>query len=345
LPLTPLSLLAGVFLLVGRPDLTALEATFGRIAAAARAQVGVALVHVESGTVLSIHGDERFPMASVYKLPIALELLAQVNEGRLTLDRQVALGSADIRPCCNISRHHPHGGISPTARELLELMLVESDNTAADAVLKLVGGPAVVERRLRALGFADINVNRYDGDINLEMSGVASPPPKAEWTLELQRGLVDAVRPEDLRAARARYTSDPRDTATPNDMARFLGRLYLGDLLPRASTDLMFDLMTRATTGPARLKGRLPPGSVVAHKTGTTNVVINDVGIITLPEDSAVPGHLVLAVFVMNGARVAAMQQTIAQLAGAAFEFFTGKPLPAREKAKRRPSGKRRGPR
>ena len=91
-------------------------------------------------------------------------------------------------------------------------------------------------------------------------------------------------------------------------MARFLGRLQLGDLLPPEPTSVLLDLMTRVRTGPSRLKGRLPPGTVVAHKTGTTTVVINDVGIITLPEDGAIQGHLALAVFVTD-ARVNAMQR------------------------------------
>jgi hypothetical protein len=72
----------------------------------------------------------------------------------------------------------------------------------------------------------------------------------------------------------------------------------------------------------------LPPDTILAHKTGTTAVVINDVGIIALPEDAAIRGHLALAVFVMNGVGVNRMEHTIARLAGAAFEFFTGKPLP-----------------
>ena len=170
LVLTAIALLVSLQPSPSRPDLASLEATFEHIVSAAHAQVGVALIHLESGAVLSINGDERFAMASVYKLPIALELLAQVNEGRLTLDRQVALGPADIRPCCSISRRYPNGGITLTAGELLELAIVESDNTAADAMLNLVGGPAAVERRLRALGFSAINVNRYDGDLNLERS-------------------------------------------------------------------------------------------------------------------------------------------------------------------------------
>src|SRR6185436_14317331 len=179
------------------------------------------LIHVESGATLAVRGDQRFPMASVYKLPIAMELLTQVSTGVLSLDHPVVLMPNDIRACCTLSRRHPRGGVTVTAGELLELMIAESDNTASDAVLKLVGGPAVVERRMRALGFHTINVNRYEGDINFEMTGVAHPPPRAEWTLDLQYRLISEVTPEALREARARYTtSDPRDTATPNEMAR-----------------------------------------------------------------------------------------------------------------------------
>ena len=325
---------AGARLLASGPDLSSLEEKFSRIVDRARGQIGVSLIHVESGATVAVHGDQRFPMASVYKLPIAIELLTQIARGLLTWERTVTLAPSDIRACCTLSRRHPHGGVSMTAGELLELMIVESDNTASDAVMRLVGGPAVVERRMRALGFNAINVNRYEGDINFEMTGVVNPPPQAEWTLDLQYRLISEVTPQALREARERYTSDPRDTSTPDEMARLLGRLQLGNLLPPQYTELLLDRMARAKTGPRRIKALLPPDTVVAHKTGTTDVVINDVGLITLPDDSAIPGHLSLAVFVANGGRASAMQQTIAQLSGAAFEFFTGKPLPPRPKAK-----------
>ena len=323
------------------PDLSALEATFSRLVGGARAEVGVALIHVESGARLAIRGDERFPMASVYKLPIALELLTQVSQRRMEMAREVTLGPSDIRACCTLSRRHPRGGVAMTVAELLELMIVESDNTASDAVLKLVGGPAVVQQRMRALGFTAINVNRYEGQTLLEMAGVQQPPPETEWTLELERRLISEVPISEVMAARARYTRDPRDTATPDEMARLLGRLQLGNLLPAEQSNLLLDLMARAKTGPQRIKALLPHDTIVAHKTGTTDVVINDVGIVTLPDDSAIAGHIVLAVFVMNGQRVSAMQRTIAQLSGAAFEFFTGKPLPKPEKPKGAPKKRR----
>ena len=122
-------------------DLTSLDTKLNQIARTARAEVGVSLVHVESGARLSIQGGQPFPMASVYKLPIALELLTQVADGTLTLDRQVTLGPSDIRACCTLSRRHPKGGVTLGVHELLELMITESDNTAGDALMKIVGGP------------------------------------------------------------------------------------------------------------------------------------------------------------------------------------------------------------
>lgn len=327
--------LASAFAFASGPDLLRLENKIDQIISRSRGTVGVSLIHVESGATLSVRGDERFPMASVYKLPIAIELLAQVSAGTLALDRPIALAPSDIRACCTLSRRHPRGGVTVTAGELLELMIVESDNTASDAILKLVGGPPVVERRMRTLGFDTINVNRSEGDINFEMTGVAHLPPEAEWTLDLQYQLISEVTPQALREARARYTTtDPRDTSTPDDMARLLGRLQLGNLLRPQYTTLLLDLMARSKTGPRRLKALLPPNTIVAHKTGTTDVVINDVGILTLPADSAIGGHLAIAVFVINGGRESSMQQTIARIAGASYEFFTGKPLPTPQKAK-----------
>jgi beta-lactamase class A len=338
--------LASALVFASGPDLSRLEDEIDHIISRSRGTIGVSLIHVESGATLSVRGDQRFPMASVYKLPIAIELLTQVSAGTLALDRPIGLVPSDIRACCTLSRHHPRGGLTITTGELLELMIVESDNTASDAILKLVGGPPVVERRMRTLGFDMINVNRFEGDINLEMTGVANPPPEAEWTLNLQYLLISEVTPEALREARARYTtSDQRDTSTPDDMARLLGRLQLGNLLPPQYTTLLLDLMARAKTGPGRLKALLPPDTSVAHKTGTTNVVTNDVGLITLPADSAMGGHLALAVFVINGAGVSSMQQTIAQIAAASYGFFTGKPLPTphRTKVLAQKAGTRRG--
>lgn len=307
-----------------KPDLTALETTFTQIAAKARGRVGVGLIHLESGATLALRGDERFPMASVVKLPIAIEVLKQVAERKLTLDRDVWLEANDIRPCCTLERRHPQGGVSRTIGELLALSMIESDNTAADALLKVVGGPDAVERRLRSLGFTTINVDRSEGQLLLDMAGIVDAPPAEQWTIELQRRLVAEVDRVALNKGRVQYLIDERDTATPYETAQLLGRLELNDLLPPSETELLLGLMTASTTGPRRLKGWLPEGTSVAHKTGTTAVVINDVGIVTLPTSGRITGRIAIAVYVADGSSIAAMERTVAQLGAAAFEYFSG---------------------
>ena len=321
-----------------KPDLTTLQATFNRIASGARGRIGAALIHLESGATLRVRGDEQFPMASIVKLPIAIEVLKQVAERKLTLDRAVWLAPSDIRPCCTLERRHPNGGASRTVRELLELAIVESDNTAADALLKLVGGPDIVERRLRSMGFQNINVDRSEGQLLLDMAGVLNAPAPEVWTVELQRRLVSEVDRESLKKARARYLTDARDTATPYETAQLLGRLQLGDLLPRAETDLLLAHMLQTTTGPRRIKANLPADTLVAHKTGSTAVVINDAGIITLPPGSRIAGRLVLAVYVADGSSISAMERSVARMSAAAFEFFTGRTISQRPAQRRRRS-------
>jgi beta-lactamase class A len=319
-----------------KPDVSALEATFQRITGAARGRIGVALIHLETGTAIEVRGHERFPMASVVKLPIAIEVLQQVSEGTLTLDRAVWLAPSDIRPCCAIERRHSKGGVSRTVGELLELAIVESDNTAADALLKVVGGADAVERRLRAMGFPLMNVDRTEGQLLLDMAGVTNAPPPEEWTIEIQRQLLADADRESVTRGRARYLVDERDTATPYETAQLLGRLQLGDLLPRAETELLLGHLLNTKTGPRRIKGPLPADTPVAHKTGTTAVVINDAGIITLPPDSRTGGHLVFVVYVAGGPTIGAMERSIAQLSAAAFEFFTGRTIPKRPVQRRR---------
>src|SRR5215475_9250829 len=107
-------------------DLSPLQTKFCRIVESAHVEVGVALIHVESGARLDVHGDRRFPMASVYKLPIAIELLSQISQGALTMDRQITIGPSDIRACCRLSRRYPNGGVTLGIGKLLELMILES---------------------------------------------------------------------------------------------------------------------------------------------------------------------------------------------------------------------------
>jgi len=124
----------------------------------------------------------------------------------------------------------------------------------------------------------------------------------------------------DRKAAAARYPDDPRDSATPADMARLLVNIHNHALHKEATAELLLDILRRCQTGDARLKGILPEGTVVAHKTGTVGSTTNDVGIITLPDGA---GHVAIAVFVKaSEAPVAKRERAIAEIARAAHDYF-----------------------
>lgn len=307
----------------------ALEARFAEIAASAGGTVGVSALHIESGTGASLNGHARFPLASVFKLPVAIELLRRVDRGALRLDQSVALGPADIRPGGGprtIADRAPAGGVTLTIAELLEAMLVESDNTAADALLPLAGGPAVVTAQLDAVGLSDIRVDRSEAELWFASFG-ATPPPRSEWTPARIRAAIAAVPEAERREALRRFLADPRDTATPDALAQLLRQLFEGRRLSPESRERILALMTRTRSGENRLRAGLPAGTPVADRTGTgadvagINVVTDDAGIVTLPGRK---GHLAIVVMIAGSGRpIEEREKAIARIARSAWDYWT----------------------
>jgi len=125
---------------------------------------------------------------------------------------------------------------------------------------------------------------------------------------------------EKLYQPRAAFDADPRDTTTPVAMARLLARIARGEGLSRESTRTLIAIMERCKTGAARLRGRMPPETVVAHKTGTIGGTVNDVGVITLP-DSA--GQLIIAAYIKGSAALMERREAvIADVARSIRDFF-----------------------
>jgi beta-lactamase class A len=212
-------------------------------------------------------------------------------------------------------------------RNLLELMMLISDNSATDVCLRLAGGPEAVTARMRALGITGIDVNRSTLQLIAEWIGVGKLPSETEMSPLAFAALAASVKPEERKAAALRFKSDLRDTSTPDGMADLLARIHRKDLLKRESADLLLDIMRRCRSGESRLKGLLPAGTVVAHKTGTIGGTTNDVGIITLPDGA---GHVAIAVFVKSSEKdVAARERAIAEIARAVHDFFLFQPTVA----------------
>ncbi len=299
--------------------LTRVQREIDRLEALSGGKAGVAAIHLESGRALFFNADDSFPMASTYKVPIAVQLLHRVDQGRIRLDQMVALKPADLHPGSGtISRLLDDPGVSLSLANLLELMLIISDNSATDLVLKAAGGPDAVTDMLKELEVDGIRVDRPTLNLIADWAGIKLPD--GDWDPARFADLYREVPQLRREAPSIAFSGDPRDSATPRGMTRLLEKIWRGQALEPDSTRLLLDIMRRCETGEDRLKGFLPPYIEVAHKTGTIGATTNDVGIIALPDDA---GHVAVSVFIKESERdVAQREKAIAHISRAVYDFF-----------------------
>jgi beta-lactamase class A len=264
------------------------------IAEQAQGRVGVFAALIETNErIASLNPQGHFPMQSVYKLPICMAVMKQVDVGKLRLDQKVKIATEDYVPEAAHSpiRDKYPKGTELTVNELLRFALSESDGTASDVLLKLAGN-ATVREFLASLPVTDIVIL----DTEKELA--------KDW--------------------QAQY----RNSATPEAAVALLAKLYEQRGLSGPSRDLLLKYMTQSTPGVKRLKGLLPAGTPVAHKTGTSGMqdgitaATNDIGIVTLPNGT----HLAIAVFVSDSpASETVREGVIAKLAKSIFDSVNAK--------------------
>ncbi len=289
----------GICFVQGEPRLPspkALEREINRIVTKTDGKIGVALLE-ENGTLISVHGNQRFPMQSVYKVPIGMALLHAVDQKRLHLDQKVQIGRSElVSPLLHspIREKYPRGEIVLSVRELLEFMIEESDGTASDKILALLGGPKAVSRFLEGLNIHGVTVATTEREM--------------------------------ARNERVQY----RNWTTPEAYAKFLRALYGGRGLSPASRALLLQKMRNTKTGAHRIKGLLPPGTLAAHKTGSSRTkdgltrATNDAGFIPLPNGQT----LIVVVFVSDSkADTASREGAIARISRQAWDYFSRPPL------------------
>lgn len=286
-----------------------------RLGASAGGEIGVAAIDLAGGPMVQLNGNDAFPMASTFKIAVAATALEQVEKGRLSLDQMVSIAPDQMVVSEVIADRFIHPGVALSVANLLELMLTQSDNTATDAIVHLIGGPVAISDWLHRSGIEGQRVDRDTGGLIKDFAGLAARPTPAV--------VSDAIRAnpslERDDVPNPSFDNDPRDTSTPLAMANILAKLAKGELLSRTSTQLLLDMMARCRTGEKRLKGILPDSTPIAHKTGTIGGTVNDVGIITLPDAS----RIVVVVFVKKSDRpVADRERAIAQVARAIYDFY-----------------------
>jgi beta-lactamase class A len=303
------------------PSLARLQQQIELLSRTTDAVVGVSALHIESGRYVSLRGTEPFPQASAVKVPIAVQIMALADRGKLPLDRMVTLTPADLHPgSSRITELLFHPGVALSIENIMELAIVVSDNSAADLLLREAGGPAAVTERMKILGLSGIRVDRSIAVLLADWGGIKALPAEAEWNREMWDKLFDAVPEEEHMAARRLGTRDLRDTATPADMTKLLARIWKMDLFSPVYATKLVGVMDRCQTGKARIKGMLPQGTEVAHKTGSMGGVVNDVGIITLPGNA---GHVALSVFTKGSYRPEEVsEKTVAEISRTIYDYF-----------------------
>ena len=298
-----------------------LAAAIARLSKQTDGTVGVAIQRTDGGPVTTLNSGVTFPMASTFKIAVAGAIFSRIDRGELALDQMVVVDPAMIVSSAGIAEQLPHPGISLSVYNLLELMLTRSDNTATDVLTAQAGGPAAVTAWLRKLG---ITGQRVEADTaHLIYRALEITPGPGTFTKNVEAAFAadpSKAERDEKRVPNAAFNADPRDSSTPEAMAQLLLAIHSNKALSPASTTILLEIMERCETGANRLKGLLPLGTVVAHKTGTISSIANDVGLVTLPDGR----KFVIAVFVKGDTKGTAIQErVIAEIARTAYDYFT----------------------
>jgi beta-lactamase class A len=285
------------------PRINRLKTQIERLIRRADGQVGVAIKHIEGGQELNVNGDTLFPMASAFKVPVLVELLYQVKEGRYKLEDEMTVQKSDQHVGSGMLSSLVMPGVKLSVLNMAHFMMMISDNSAADILLEKVGAENI-NARLKSLGIRGISVNRSCQKLITDLQA-------------LQMG---ARTPEQRKAAIVKFGENPQDEATPVAMNTLLEKIFKKEIPDPDLAGLAIQIMLKCETGEKRIKGELPPGTVVAHKTGTLAGTVDDCGIIYLPDGQ---GHVVLTVLTKDfTADTSDVEEIIAKIARLVYDYF-----------------------
>lgn len=201
-------------------DVVSLAAAVRAAEAGSGGRLGVALADIESGQRFAWRGDERFPFASTFKFLLTAAVLAAAAEGRVRLDRPMAVGAADMVPHAPVTCRHVGGTLTVAA--LCDATMTWSDNPAANLLLPLVGGPAGLTGFARRIGDDSFRLDRFE--------------------TALSEGAPD----------------DPRDTTTPAAMLADMKRLLFGPVLGADDRARLAAWLAGCRTGDNKIRAGLP---------------------------------------------------------------------------------------
>lgn len=229
---------------------------------ASQARVGMYLLDLQQHQAWSLHNNPGYPLMSSFKLPLALWVLHQIEQGQLSLQTEVPITRAALlqHTWSPLLDEHIEPTFRLTISQLLRYSVQFSDNNAADLLLAQTGGTAALEAYLVSLGLTQTRISA------------------TEW--QMHQG----------------FSEQYRNHASPQDLALLLARFANGELLQPPHQQLLEQWLSDTPTGAARIKAALPAGSRWWHKTGTAGTddsvspalavrpAVNDIGVVQLPD-------------------------------------------------------------
>jgi len=232
------------------------DTPFAELEQTAGGRLGVFALDTSTGQRVQHRATELFPFCSTFKVMLSAAILAQSVERPLFMQQQVTYHQADLVSYSPVTERHVGTGMS--VAELCRATLQYSDNTAANLLMKSIGGPSAVTAFANSIGDADFRLDRWEPELNTAIPG------------------------------------DRRDTTTPAAMAASLRLLAFGDALPAQQRATLVEWLRGNTTGDKRIRAGVPSGWQVGDKTGTGDYgTTNDVGVLW-PQSRA---PIVLAVY------------------------------------------------
>lgn len=275
-------------------EIEALRQKIDSIANSKNAIVGVAINGIKANDTLSINGQRHYPMQSVFKFPIALSILSEVDKGNLSLDQKIDIKKSQLLPglWSPIREKYPEG-TTLTIAEIIEYTVALSDNVGCDVLLKLLGGPQAVENYFSNLGFKDfaVKINEETMQNNWDLQFL-------NWTIPIEANKILSTFYENQNG-----------------------------LLSKESYDFIWDIMKGTKTGKKRLRGQLPEETIVAHKTGWSGknketgitAAINNIGIVFMPNGK----YFIISIFVTESKEeIETNEKIISDISKATWDYF-----------------------
>ena len=257
--------------------------------------VGVSIIGNNGTDTISINGDKRFPMQSVFKFHIALAVLSEIDKGNLSLDQKIEIPKEKLWKgfWSPLRDENPNGG-NFTIEKLIQYNLSQSDNTACDVLIRLIGTPKTVEEYIKKSGIEEIQIRFNEEEM------------QAKWENMFQ------------------------NWTTPNAANQTMKIFFenKNNLLSKSSYDFFWKTNKETTTALGRIRGQLPEEIIVAHKSGSSGTnqeteimdAVNNIGIVFLPDGT----YFIISVFITNSQEDSKTNdKIIADIAKATYDFYT----------------------